>query len=247
MALDEGYKLPLVIPNRHILFGKTKASSSSDVKPPLAAELLEHYTPEQLRLHFMNASLSERSVGFEPKAIIGKSENNEFDTVLSEGNLITNVLNRLIRSCFYTAQKNNGCVLPVCEVSNEVKTRSDSTILEYERCMHDVSFDKVFELLNIYLRDASKDWATRSKNINSQDIEQLLADSFHVVRVAATLLHPIAPSGCEMIREYLCVDERLWSWDYIFEPLTFFTGIDHKFKFLESRVDFFKKHFTQFE
>jgi len=246
-ALDEGYKLPLVVPNRHILLGKTKASSSSEIKPPLAAELLKYYTADQLRLHFMNASLSERSIGFEPKAIFGKSGNNDFDTVLSEGNLVTNVLNRLVRSCFYTVQKYNGGILPECDVSSEVKVQSDSTILEYERLMSYISFDRVFELLNIYLRDASKDWAMRSKSTDAKEIEQLLADSFHVVRVAATLFHPITPLGCEMIREYLRIDERLWNWEYIFEPLTFFTGKVHAFKFLEPRVDFFKKHFSQFD
>jgi methionyl-tRNA synthetase len=247
MALEDGYKLPLVVPNRHILFGKTKSSSSGEIKPPLASELLEHYTPGQLRLHFMNASLSERSVGFEPKAIFGSSKSGDFDTVLHEGNLVTNIFNRLIRSCFYTAQKHIGSLLPECTVGCEVKERSEKTILEYERLMYEISFDKVFEMLNIYLRDASKDWAARSRSSDLKGIEQLLADSFHVVRVAATLFHPITPDGCEIIREYLCVDERLWSWEYIFEPLSFFTEPGHELKLLEPRFDFFKRHYTQLE
>lgn len=247
MALDEGYRLPLVVPNRHILFGKKKASSSSNVKPPTAAELLDHYTPEQLRLHFMNASLSERSVGFEPKAILGKSGSGDFDTALYEGNLVTNVFNRLVRSCFYAAQKHSGGILPECEVSKDIRARSDRTILDYERLMSEISFDKVFELLNIYLRDANKDWSTRSKSKNAEEIEQLLADSFHVIRTAVTLFHPITPEGCELIREYLGVDERLWQWEYIFEPLAFFAKPNHKLRFLEPRVDFFRKHSSQFD
>ena len=243
MALDEGYRLPLVVPNRHILFGKTKASSSGDIKPPKAAQLLEHYTVEQLRLHFMNASLSERSVGFEPKAFMKNSDG--FDTVLSEGNLVTNVFNRLVRSCFYTVQKHNGGVIPDHEVSKKNKNEADKTILEYERFMSELSFDKVFELLNIYLRDASKDWSARSKSENHEDIGRLLADSFHVVRTAASLLHPVTPAGCEIIRDYLGVDERIWDWVYIFEPLAFFVEPGHRFKFLEPRVDFFKKHPSQ--
>jgi len=76
---------------------------------------------------------------------------------------------------------------------------------------------------------------------------QTLADTFHVVRVAATLLHPFAPEGTEMIREYLNIDERLWDWTYINEPLKFFTNENdpHALKFLEPRVDFFAKHQTQ--
>jgi methionyl-tRNA synthetase len=66
-----------------------------------------------------------------------------------------------------------------------------------------------------------------------------------MVRVAATLLHPFAPTGTEMIREYLNVDERLWDWEYIDKPLTFFMGENHSFTFLEPKVDFFTKHPSQ--
>ncbi|MCL1794838.1 MAG: class I tRNA ligase family protein, partial [Oscillospiraceae bacterium] len=144
MALNEGYKLPMVVPNRHILLGKAKASSSGETKPPTAEKLLEYYTPEQLRMHFMNASLSERSVGFEPKALQKNSEG--FDTVLNEGNLATNIFNRLVRSCFYTAQKYSGGKLPAYAVGEKAKESADKTILEYENLMAVLSFDKIFEL-----------------------------------------------------------------------------------------------------
>ena len=242
LALDEGFRLPLIVPNHHLLYGKTKASSSGENKPPKAAELLDHYTAEQLRLHFMNASLSERGVGFEPKAVMGVGG---FDSVLYEGNLVTNVFNRLARSCFYTAQKYHGGYFPMGEASDEVKEKSDQTILDYERLMSLFSFDKIFELLNIYLRDANKDWAARGKSGKPDEIDRLLADTFHIVRVACTLFHPIVPQGCEKIREYLGVDERLWDWKYIFEPLCFFVKPDHQFLFLEPRVDFFSKHPSQ--
>ncbi len=243
-ALNEGYKMPLIVPNRHLMYGKTKASSSGEIKPPKAAELLDYYTPEQLRLHFMNASLAERSVGFEPKAIMGNA-GGEFDTVLYEGNLLTNVFNRLVRSCFYTAQKYCDGVYPRKTVSEHVKKSSDETILAYERLMSEISLDKIFELLNIYLRDANKDWSARSKSTDTDEIAQLLTDTFHVIRVAATLFHPIAPLGCEIIRDYLGTDERIWDWNFIFEGLDFFLQPNHKFLFLEPRFDFFKKHESQ--
>jgi methionyl-tRNA synthetase len=244
MALGEGYRLPCIIPNHHLLYGKTKASSSGAVKPPKAAELLEHYTAEQLRLHFMNASLGERSVGFEPKAIMGGAEG-AFDTVLYEGNLVTNVFNRLARSCFYTAQKYTGGRLPEGDVGGETREHAAQTILSYERLMAEIQLDKIFELLNIFLRDANKDWSVRSKSESLPELEQLLVDMFHVVRVAVTLLHPIVPEGCEGLRDYLGVDERIWDWEYIFEPLRFFTAREHCFKFLEPRLDFFRKHESQ--
>ena len=63
-----------------------------------------------------------------------------------------------------------------------------------------------------------------------------------------SLIHPIAPRGCELIREYLNVDENVWNWELIFEPIT--TLMDdaetHELKFLEPRFDFFEKHESQF-
>lgn len=244
-ALNQGLRMPVIVPNHHLLFGKTKASSSGSVKPPKAMELLEQYTPEQLRIHFMNASLGEKSVSFEPKALL--QQDGAFDTILYEGNLVTNVFNRLVRSCFYTLQKHCNGVYPAGTVTEPVKARSDQVILEYERLISQFAFDKLFELLNLYLRDANKDWSRRAKSEDPAEIRQLLIDMFHIVRVAAALFHPIVPDGCEMIREYLHIDERLWDWQYIFEPLRFFMAEDHTFRFLEPRVDFFKKHPMQLE
>lgn len=228
-ALNQGLRMPVIVPNHHLLFGKTKASSSGSVKPPKAMELLEQYTPEQLRIHFMNASLGEKSVSFEPKALL--QQDGAFDTILYEGNLVTNVFNRLVRSCFYTLQKHCNGVYPAGTVTEPVKARSDQVILEYERLISQFAFDKLFELLNLYLRDANKDWSRRAKSEDPAEIRQLLIDMFHIVRVAAALFHPIVPDGCEMIREYLHIDERLWDWQYIFEPLRFFMAEDHTFRF----------------
>lgn len=46
MALNEGHKLPLVVPNRHILLGKTKASSSGEIKPPKARLIFSIIIPQ---------------------------------------------------------------------------------------------------------------------------------------------------------------------------------------------------------
>lgn len=77
----------------------------------------------------------------------------------------------------------------------------------------------------------------------------LLIDTFHAVRTITTLLHPIAPSGCEIVREYLGLGEELWSWENIFEPLTILLKDvkAHKLKFLEPKIDFFKHHESQFD
>jgi methionyl-tRNA synthetase len=79
--------------------------------------------------------------------------------------------------------------------------------------------------------------------------KQVLIDTLHAVRTITALLHPIAPGGCEMVREYLGVGEDLWNWEHIFEPLKSLIGNnkEHRLKFLEPRVDFFKRHESQFE
>ena len=80
---------------------------------------------------------------------------------------------------------------------------------------------------------------------------QVLINTFHMVRTAAALMHPIAPEGTEMILEYLNLDiaepDEFWSWDRIFDPLYSFmkNPEGHKHRFLEPRIDFFKKHSSQ--
>ena len=98
------FNFPHIVPNKHILFMDKKASSSSEVKPPMADELLTYYTRDQLRMHFMSLGLSSKSVGFKPQVYMKEEEKVGVDPVLKEGNLLTNVFNRLIRSCFYTLQ-----------------------------------------------------------------------------------------------------------------------------------------------
>ena len=70
---------------------------------------------------------------------------------------------------------------------------------------------------------------------------------FYILKIAAILLHPMAPFGTEKFREYLDADERIWSWDTFLEPITFFTGTNHKLKFLPPRTDFFARHESQFQ
>lgn len=61
MADMEKVHLSHIIANRHLLYMDTKASSSSDIKPPTADELLNYYTKDQLRMHFMSLGLSSHS------------------------------------------------------------------------------------------------------------------------------------------------------------------------------------------
>ncbi len=240
-------KLPHLIANNHILYMDKKASSSSDIKPPSASELLEHYSPEQLRMHFLALGLATKSVSFMPQALMAEEKKQGADTVLKEGNLLTNVLNRLVRSCFYAAQSDFNSKLPTGEVSPGIIEEANKAILTYERHMYNHEFHSVSYVLDSYIRNMNKYWVNNiriaAKNNDEALSKQVLIDSFHSIRVAMALIHPIAPEGCEKIREYLGLKEDVWNWDYIFEPIYSFVDnpANHELKFLEPRVDFFEK------
>ncbi len=244
-------QLPELIVNNHILFLDKKASSSSAVKPPMAGELLAYYTSEQLRAHFLGLGLGIRSVSFQPKVLNPKATEKDSDPVLKEGNLLSNVFNRAVRSCFYSAQKYSDGRIPVGNISEDVLKEANKVILEFERLIVKYEFHQVMNLMDTYIRNINKAWSKNMKQAEesgeAEQIQQVLRDTFHMVRTAAVLMHPIAPEGTEMIREYLQMDEIFWSWEKIFEPVYAFMKdpAEHRLKFLEPRVDFFGKHPSQ--
>ncbi len=243
--------LPHIVANNHILFMDKKASSSSAIKPPMADELLNFYSPEQLRMHFLSLGLASKSVGFKPQVYLPKEEQVGVDPVLKEGNLLTNVFNRLVRSCFYSTQQYYGGIMPVGEVNEKITTICHDAILEYERYMYNHEFHRVTYVLDSLIRDINKHWVNNikvaEKNEDDALRKQILIDCFYGVKVITTLLHPIAPTGCEMVQEYLRVDDRIFDWEYIFDPITVLTEEKHELKFLEPKVDFYKKPACQFE
>ena len=88
--------------------------------------------------------------------------------------------------------------------------------------------------------------ALKPEEQSNEDTLQVLSNLYFMNRSAGVLLHPMAPFGTEKLREYLQVDERIWSWDTIFEPISFFTGTNHTLKILPPRTDFFTRHESQF-
>ncbi len=243
--------LPHLISNYHILFMDKKASSSSDIKPPTAKELLNHYTAEQLRMHFLSLGLATKSVSFKPQIYMNEEEKNGVDTVLKEGNLLTNVFNRLIRSCFYTLQAYYDSKIPNLKISESIYEESKKAILLYENHMYNHEFHSVMYVLDDYIRNMNKYYVNNIKIADKNDDivmrKQILVDCFHAIKTIAILLHPIAPSGCEMIRKYLNLDERIWNWDNIFKTIHELSDEVECFdvKFLEPKIDFFKKHECQ--
>lgn len=244
---------PQLIANRHILFMDKKAGSSSAIKPPMARELLDYYTPEQLRIHFLSLGLASKSVSFKPQVYLPEEEREGSDPVLKEGNLLTNVFNRLVRSCFYTAQKHYDSKLPDNEISEAVRKESEEAILTYERHMYNHEFHSLTYVLDSYIRFMNKYWVNNMRTAETTEDDalrrQVLADSLYGVRTGVLLLHPIAPAGCEKIRDYLAVDDKIWNWDYAFHTLNELVSEKetHRLKFLEPKEDFFEKHSRQLE
>ena len=265
-----------LIANYHILFGDKKASSSGAVKPPTADELLDFYTPEQLRAHFLALGLDQKSVGFKPKPFdpdeAKRTDPRVADPVLKEGALLTNVFNRLARSCFYEAQKNfEGC-MPVGEVSADALERAHETLSEYDRVMHRVELHTIMSLMDGFIRWANKYWTdgiARVEHAAKEAAEegdadgaaeaadarrQLLTDCFYLLRVATLLMHPVVPWGTEKICDYMCFGfDEFFSWNYDFESnaeLCSAGEIDegsHRVRELPPRTDFFAKHESQFK
>ena len=250
---DTHLNLPHIIPNRHILFMDMKASSSSAIKPPMADELLEYYTPEQLRMHFVSLGLSSSSTGFKPQVYMKEEERVGVDMVLKDGNLLTNVFNRLIRSCFYTTQTYYDGKIPHGDVTEGIKKLVQEKVFEYERHMYNHEFHRMAYVLDEHIREVNKYFANYSRQADhtNDDVlrKQTLIDCFYACKVIAILVHPIAPEGCERVRKYLNVSEALWNWEHIFEPIEFYTGdlCKHELKFLEPRVDFFSKLESQYK
>ena len=243
-------QMPHIIANKHVLFLDKKASSSGKVKPPMASELLDYYTCDQLRAHFLSMGLGMRNASFRPKPLDPKAAATAGDPVLKEGNLLSNALNRAVRSCFYTAQKFFDSHVPVGPVTDDVLAQSNETILAFEQAMYDHEFHVAVDTAGRYIRDINKRWSRAKAFVDDCAPAlrtQTLIDAFHMVRVAVGLMHPVAPIGTEMVRRYLGFGEEFWKWETIFEPIYAFMADPetHRLEFLQPRVDFFEKHPSQ--
>lgn len=239
-----------LIANRHLLFLGKKASSSDAVKPPLARELLDFYTADQLRTHFLSLGLGMRSMSFQPKPFNPGAVERTADPVLKEGYLLSNAFNRAVRSCFYTAQKFYDGRVPAGQISPDVAALSEQAILDYEQVMFRHEFHQTVTIVGDFIRETNQRWSRSNpydEHCDPAVRRQAVIDAFHMVRVAAVLVHPIAPAGAEKIRQYLRVGTELWSWERIFEPLQAFMAdpATHRLAFLAPRVDFFEKHPSQ--
>lgn len=257
------------VANYHILFMNKKASSSGAIKPPMAEELLENYTAEQLRCHWLSLALDQKAVSFAPKTydisvshvdkktgeeILVKDDPRVVDPALKESAFLTNIFNRLARSCFYGAQNACGGMLPDATPSQEVLDECTSALLDFEQAASVFDAHTALSIAEKFTRDANKRWDSASKAGREDQAlyVQALADAFAQLRCATLLMHPAAPDGCELICQYLNFDpEQFFSWDNAFktpQELAQLAGqnpAEHVLRTLRARFDFFSKHKTQ--
>ena len=251
-----------LVANHHILFGDKKASSSGSVKPPTADELLDYYTVEQLRAHFLALGLDQKSVGFKPKPFLATPEEladtRVADPVLKEGALLTNVFKRLARSCFYEAQKNFEGYMPLGDASEDVVTKVHEVLRTYDETMHRVELHTIMSIMDEFIRWANKRWSDgirEAENTGDDELRrQVLVDSFFLLRMATLLMHPVVPAGAEKICDYLSFEfDDFFSWNYDFDsndelcPAIEIDAGAHRIHELPPRFDFFRKHESQYK
>ena len=258
--VDEPLRQTMLIANYHVLLGSKKASSSGAVKPPTADELLEYYTAEQLRAHFLALGLGQKSVGFKPKAFDAdeavRTDPRVADPALKESKLLQNVFNRLARSCLYEAKKNFGCTVPLLEPSADVRAHALDTLAEYDRTMKRAELHSIMSLMDEFIRYANKVWADGISAAEAAADEaaraQVLADSTYLLWICTLLMHPVVPSGCELICEQLGFDAGVFfTWDHAFMSLEELCDEEecqvkaHVVRELPPRFDFFAAHPSQ--
>lgn len=269
-ALGWGLKQTTPVANYHILFMNKKASSSGAIKPPMAAELLEHYTAEQLRAHWLSLALDAKAVSFSPKPydtsvsrkgkagapdLLVRDDPRVVDPALKESAFLTNIFNRLARSCFYGAAKACGAHLPAVEASDEVVEGCREATLAFERTVYDMDFHGALAAVEEFCRAANKRWdaASRAAGDDAEAYVAALANAFAELRTTALLMHAAVPAGCELVAEHMGFSERdFFGWEHALEtPRQLAASLgedpsDHEIVELPPRFDFFRKHESQY-
>ena len=246
---DGELQITKINPIKSILYLNQKASSSGSLKPPMAEEFLNYYTPEQFRMHFLAMNLTNNNVSLMPKAF-NPDAKDELDPMVREGNLLTNVYNRILRTIFYSTQNNFNGIIPTAEISEDVMKTCEKAILDVEMFMHDKKFHQVYNTLDVFIRNINKYWVKDVNGADNEKLKSLTANTLQMLFVANALLHPIAPSGTENVADYIGLNKSLcFSWENIFK--TFYEVLDEtkdsKLKTLKEKEDFFVRHQWQLE
>ena len=233
------------VPLKHILFNGIKASSSGQYRAPTTDELLDHYTYEQLRCHFLSMNVNNAAYQFKSKVFQPAEFEKSGDPVVAQGNMLTNIFNRIVRSVLYSVQTLFNGVIPSAEPQNNIIAEATLLAENYQQKVAEFKFSDVIILLDEYLRKVNQNWATLSKSEDLNVKAQLIADTLHAIKVCVPLLHPIAPEGSELVAKYFKMDKNIFNWDNIEKTYSTLYPSVTSFEFLPPKFDFFKKHPTQ--
>lgn len=240
--------LSKIVPIKTLLLHGVKAGSSGSVRAPLADEILQYYTTDQYRMHFLGMNLGNNSVAFCPKPFNPNAKPEDVDPVLKEGNLLTNVYNRVLRTIFYTVQNKFNGVVPIAPIRPEVLQECKKAILNFERFMFDKKFHQVTNCIDVFVRNINKFFVKEEKIADtSERLAEVVANTLQYITTACTLLHSISPTGTQKVAEYLNYNDKIFDWNYIFEDVYFFLNNTRTIKTLKEKEDFFKKLPYQFE
>lgn len=243
--LENNLQISTVIANKHLLVGNVKASSSGSTKSPTADNLLEYYTVDQLRTHFLSQNLNTLAVNFKSKVFDPEDFEKCGDPVVAQGNILTNVFNRIIRSVFYSLQTYFDGKLPNNRPDEKFVKMANELQNNYINKMKDIKLNEIMPLLDTYFREVNLNWSEKSKIGDNSVRAQLIADTIHAIKTGVLLLHPITPKSCELVREYINADEKIYDWDNSEKTFAEIYPEVDSFKFIEPRFDFFKKHESQ--
>lgn len=250
IVAEEGQlQITKINPIKSILYMNQKASSSGSLKPPMAEEFLNYYTPEQFRIHFLAMNLSNNNVSLMPKAF-NPNPTDEIDPMVREGNLLTNVYNRILRTLFYSTQNNFNGIIPIANITEETLKTCEKAILDVEMFMHDKKFHQVYNALDVFIRNINKYWVKEVNGADSEKLKELTTNTLQMIFVANTLLHPIAPEGTENVADYIGLDKsKCFDWKNIFGKFydVMLENRALKLTTLKEKEDFFARHPWQIE
>jgi len=245
-SLEWGIQEPQIIANKHTLISGAKAASSGKKRAPTAAELLNAYTVDQIKMYFLGQNVNSTTSEFRSKHFFPETcHTNEEDPFLCYGNVLTNVFNRIVRSLFYTTQKFFSCEIPSGEASDRTIINRKNVLELFQINMLKFDINENIELLGNYFRSANQDWAIATKDAckgegDKPALTQIIIDTIHVVRAGIQMLHCITPQKCEMIADMLGWGIDVFKWN----DENLFKTINGGFKIAElpPKFDFFEKH-----
>ena len=251
-ALGWGLDQSVPVANYHILFMGKKASSSGAIKPPMARGPAGLVHPRAAARPLAVAGPGGEARELLAQAADPKTKDNPSvpDPALKESALLTNVFNRLARSCFYGAAK-------TCELRIPAGAPGPGGRRRGEGGHPGVRTPHVRAGLprrHAHGRGAHPLGEQALERRDSEIARDALRDAFHSLRAATLLMHPAVPEGCEMICEYFGFEpQAFFSWDNALLTLDELTAKlgevpgDHLVRELPPRTDFFKKHPSQFK